>query len=189
MNKGRKVMIAAVILIVLGVGGLFGYGTWQKDEVEETGTGIGENIQDDRYITYNGTKYEYNYNLRNILFIGVDKSEEMKESEAGQGGQSDALILLSMDKEKKATSILEIPRDSMVDVKIYDVNRTYLSTERAQIALQYAYGDGENLSCELTEEAVSELLYGIPISSYIAMGVDGIAEITNLMGGVNLTVL
>lgn len=126
--------------------------------------------------------------MRNILFLGVDKADEFTEQEAGRGGQSDTLILLSMNKEDKTTTLLEISRDTMTDIRVYDINGKYLAKERAQITLQYAYGDGKNKSCRMTKETVEELLYGIPINSYIALGVDGIAVVTDLMGGVRITV-
>ena len=85
----------------------------------------------------------------------------LQNSKWEKGGQSDALILLSTNKEDKTTTLLEISRDSMTDVKTYDLNGEYLGKERAQITIQYAYGDGEQRSCQLTKEAVSNLLYEI----------------------------
>ncbi|MFQ7526641.1 MAG: hypothetical protein ACLRMN_02680 [Mediterraneibacter gnavus] len=51
--------------------------------------------------------------------------------------------MLVLDTEEKKTTLLEISRDTMADVKIYGLEGDYLSTETAQIATQYAYGDGE----------------------------------------------
>ena len=45
-------------------------------------------------------------------------------------------------------------------MKIYGIDGDYMATETAQIATQYAYGDGEKRSCQPTREAVSNLLYG-----------------------------
>ena len=49
-------------------------------------------------------------------------------------------------------------------------------SERAKIisVLSYAYGDGGYESCELAENAVSELLYGLPIDGYCALNMDGL---------------
>ena len=67
------------------------------------------------------------------MFIGVDKLDEFTEQQVGKGGQSDALILLSTNKEDKTTTLLEISRDSMTDVKTYDLNGEYLGKERARL--------------------------------------------------------
>lgn len=188
MNKQKKVIIGSVLVIVLLVGGLFGYGEWNRRKGEEANADAGERTQEDLYVTYQGKQYEYNHNLKNILFIGVDKLDEFTEQQVGKGGQSDALILLSTNKEDKTTTLLEISRDSMTDVKTYDLNGEYLGKERAQITIQYAYGDGEAESCQLTKEAVSNLLYEIPISSYLALSIEGVKELTDAVGGVQITV-
>lgn len=76
----------------------------------------------------------------------------------------------------------------MADVKIYGLEGDYLSTETAQIATQYAYGDGEMRSCQLSREAVSTLLYDIPINDYLSLNMAGIAPITDQIGGVEITI-
>lgn len=188
MNKQKKVIIVSILLVVLLVGSLFGYGGWKKYKEKEVNVDAGEKTQEDIYVTYQGKKYEYNHDLKNILFIGVDKSDEFVEQEVGKGGQSDVLILLSMNKQDGKTTLLEISRDSMTDIKMYDANGEYLGKERAQITMQYAYGDGEEKSCQLTKTAVSDLLYEIPISSYLALSIEGMRELTDAVGGVEITV-
>ena len=76
----------------------------------------------------------------------------------------------------------------MTEIALYDQAGEFLATENAQIALQYAYGDGDKKSCRLVSEAVSKLLYGVPIRNYISVSVDGIKPIVDAMGGVTLTV-
>lgn len=189
MNKQKKIIVVLIVVAVAMVASLFGYGIWRKYTAKETvNEGEAEVYEDSSYITYKGKKYEYNHSLKNILFMGVDKPEQMEETQVGQGGQADTLILMSMNRDNKTTTLLQIPRDAMTDIDIYDMNGTYLSTERGQISLQYAYGDGKNKSCRMMMETVSDLLYEVPVDSYLAMSVDGIAEVTTLMGGVTLTV-
>lgn len=188
MNKRKKIVVILIVIAVGMVSGLFGYGFWKKYMTKETVKEDTEVYEDSSYITYKGKKYEYNHNLKNILFIGVDRAEQMEETEVGQGGQADTLILMSMNRETKQTTLLPIPRDAMTDIDIYDINGKYLSTERGQISLQYAYGDGKKKSCRMMMETVSDLLYEVPVDSYLAMSVDGIAKITTLLGGVTLTV-
>lgn len=188
MSKQKKIVITYIAVVVFVFAAIVGVRFLRQWQAAQEAEEVSERTQSDRYITYEGKKYKYNYNLRNILFLGVDKADEFTEQEAGRGGQSDTLILLSMNKEDKTTTLLEISRDTMTDIRVYDINGKYLAKERAQITLQYAYGDGKNKSCRMTKETVEELLYGIPINSYIALGVDGIAVVTDLMGGVRITV-
>jgi LCP family protein required for cell wall assembly len=119
----------------------------------------------------------------------VDTQEELQiQDYAGSSGQADCLILISLNTEDKTATMLNISRDSMIDVDIYSMTGDYLTSQRGQIALQYAYGDGEKKSCWLIKKAVSTLLHDIPIHSYLAMNVDGISTIADVLGGVKITV-
>lgn len=81
-------------------------------------------------ITWQGKEYTYNQSIRNILFIGVDKKEEMQiQDYAGRGGQADCLILLSLNTREKTATMLNISRDSIVDVDIYDMSGDFLTEE------------------------------------------------------------
>ena len=51
-----------------------------------------------------------------------------------------------------------------------------------------AYGDGEDKSCRLVAEAVSQLLEDIPIQKYISSDLSSISQINDLVGGVTVTV-
>ena len=115
----------------------------KADKEKEEVSAEPESTDGSSYITYNGKKYKYNSDLRTMLFMGVDKNEVVTVKEnTGRSGQSDCLVLLVLDTDKKTTTLLEISRDSMADVKIYGIDGDYMATETAQIATQYAYGDG-----------------------------------------------
>ncbi|MBU3840227.1 MAG: LCP family protein [Candidatus Ruminococcus intestinipullorum] len=149
-------------------------------------------VQDDLnsgYITYQGEKYEYNANIRTMLFLGIDKDEVATLRDvAGYSGQSDCIIVAVFDQEKETTTLLEISRDSMVDVDLYSDNGILLDVQKAQIATQYAYGRGEKQSCQLTRDAVSELLYDVRIDDYLSLNMAGIPPIIDSIGGVEITV-
>ena len=188
MNRKKVLQIGITIFLIVMLATLLGYGIWNKRRLLDQQEREKNARSNKSTISYNGMEYEYNYNLRNVLFIGVDKTDEFNEFEEGYGGQADCLILMSMDKDKKETSLLEISRDSMTDVEVYAQDGTDMGVEHMQIATQYAYGDGEDRSCRLTLNAVSNLLYEIPIHSYIAINIEGIGLITELMGGVEITI-
>lgn len=140
-------------------------------------------------ITYQGETYRYNTDLKTILFMGVDNTETVEEKEyAGRGGQADVLMLFILNTSEKTIQTLQISRDSMIEVDVYDMNGEQIAMEEAQIATQYAYGDGAKKSCLLTKEKVSELLYGIPIQSFLSLNIDGIAVISEAIGGIQITI-
>ncbi len=180
------VAIVAVILIKPKIGIAQAKPTDTQSDVDEYGEDTSSSY---RTITYNGKKYTYNQNLSTVLFLGVDQHEKVESyGYKGTGGRSDCIILLIMDSSNKTVKMLEISRDTMVDVAVYDTSGEYALDMNMQITMQYSYGDGANKSCRLTKEAVSKLLYGIPIDNYFSMNIDGISTVTDAVGGVTLTV-
>lgn len=176
---GLSILAIAAVIAVIWLG-----------RSEESQEASGESGPDDNqtYITYNGEKYVYNGNLKTMLFMGVDKNETASVQEVtGRSGQTDCLLLMILNQQEKTIKMLEISRDTMADIDIYGMEGDYLETRKAQIATQYAYGKGEKDSCRLTAEAVSKLLYGIPIHDYLALNMAGIAPVVDAVGGVEIT--
>lgn len=140
-------------------------------------------------ITYEGKQYSYNTNLINILFLGVDNTDMLTEDNLpGEAGQSDCIMILTLDKKKKEGRIIQIPRDTMTEVDLYDTSGNYSTTVTEQIATQYAYSIGGKSSCFATKKTVSELLYDLPIDGYLAMEYSSIAIVNDAVGGVEITV-
>lgn len=194
MKKRKGLVICLVIAgLVCTAAGLYAGYTIQnsRKSITQKDASVSESTgsESSSYmkVTYNGTEYEYNTNLKNVLFIGVDKTDLIGEKTPGKAGQADCLILLSMDTKTKETKMLEISRDSMTEIKIYGTEGGLVGTEKAQLAAQYAYGDGKARSCQLTKEAVSRVLYGIPINSYFALDISGISPIIDAIGGLPVT--
>lgn len=150
-------------------------------EDPEQGQTIGSVIEVD------GKKYIYNSNLVNILFLGIDTTDTLdKFTEPSHAGQSDAIFILTLNKETKEASILQINRNAMTDIDIYDKSGQIIRTENAQVTLQYAYGTGGAQSCWASSNTVSEMLYELPLSGYFTMNMAGINQINDDLGGVDI---
>lgn len=140
-------------------------------------------------IRYNGKTYQYKDNLMNILCLGIDSRDGIaKEKTPGKAGQADCVILAVLDDEAKTVQLINISRDSMVPVHVYATDGSFVEDRTEQLALQYAYGNGRDWSCQLMEETVSELLYGLPIHGYCALSMNSIASLNDAVGGVTVTV-
>lgn len=139
------------------------------------------------WVRYNDKIYEYNDQILTFLIMGVDEFGTVQESTDGvSGGQTDALILAVLDGEKKTIRLIAINRDTMTDVLMYGYgNGGY--TE-AQIAVQHGFGDGMELSCELTRDAVSRLFYELPIHGYVSVNMGVIPQLNDAVGGVTVTI-
>lgn len=147
-------------------------------------------IDDGRTVTYNGETYRFNENRTNILCLGIDKSGlGTVDGVIGTGGQADAIIVLSIDTVTGDMDALAISRDAIADIDLFAEDGSFVGTQKTQICLSYAYGDGREKSCDTTVRAVSRLLYGIPINTYFAMDIDSIATLNDAIGGVEVTLL
>lgn len=140
-------------------------------------------------IRYDGKTYQYKDNLMNILCLGVDSRDGIaKEKTPGKAGQADCVILAVLDDDAKTIQLINISRDSMVPVHVYATDGSFVEDRTEQLALQYAYGNGRDWSCQLMEEAVSDLFYGLPIHGYCALSMNSIADLNDAVGGVTVTV-
>ena len=158
-----------------------------NDETEE----IEETLElEEGQILVEGEVYEYNEDIMTFLCLGVDsRSGIAKEKTPGKAGQADALLLVVVNPRKEKIDVIAVNRDTMTEIEIYDTAGMYLEKQKAQITLQYAYGDGREKSCQLMEQRVSELFYGIPIHGYGALDMQSIATLNDAVGGVEVTVL
>ena len=141
-------------------------------------------------ILVEGEVWEYNKDIMTFLCMGVDSRKGITEAKTpGKAGQADALLMVVVNPHKEEINVIAINRDTMTDIEIYDTSGMYLEEEKAQITLQYAYGDGREKSCQLMEQTVSDLFYGIPIHGYGALDMQSIATLNDAVGGVEVTVL
>lgn len=193
--KGARLVALVVGIIVLYAGilltvHLVGNHLEHPDEVKETvGSLEGRFTSDTLTLSYGGSKWTYREReLTHILLMGVDW-EEISQSNSSQryNGQADFLLLLTIDQKNKTVSTLQIDRDTIADVRIYGIFGNYAGTRRQQICLAHAYGETEKECCENVVWAVSNLLGGIPIDSYVSLDMESIAILNDALGGITVT--
>ncbi len=148
--------------------------------------------KDGRVITYKGHYYQYNKRIANILCMGSDRdAEATRINEAGDdfatGGQADSLFLTSVNVDTGIVNLVNISRETMAEVNVYTSNGKAAGSRNEQICLAYAYGDGEETSCQNELVAVRRLFYNLPINFYMSLNINGIAPINDSIGGVNVT--
>lgn len=188
-RRGRFAAVIIAGVAVLAVAGLGYVGIQKKKAAEAASAKATAEADDSNTVTWQGKTYKYNQNLSNYLLLGVDKRTPA-ETRVGKAdaGQADALFLLSLNRKTKEMTLISIPRDTMTDVESFDLEGKSLGKSKDHISLSYGYGDGGAESCKLTQEAVSNLFYGLPIQGYLAMNLDGIPELAKSVGGLTVTV-
>ena len=192
----RKRIALAVLSILVGIvvvaAGVFGV-LWTVGRNRllqgQAPNGMIEGVdldEEGKRLTYQGHTYVYNDRLTTVLFIGTDRKKTSAQQENGANGQADALYLAALDTGTGKVTVLAIPRDIMTDVSIYSVSGLYQGVRKMQVCLAFAYGDGAHTSCENTVQAVSNLLYGVGISTYFCMDWKDISILNDLVGGVTV---
>ena len=145
-------------------------------------------MDDEGRIRYKGQVYQYKKDITTILLMAVDsRNKEESTGEFGASNQSDANVLVAIDPETKQITFINISRDAMVEMEVLDMNGNSTGTARAQLALSYSYGDGADVSCRLTRDAVSGLFFDLPIHAYASIYMNGIADLVGEIGGVTVT--
>ncbi len=157
-------------------------------EQDGTEDHIPPEIPDEGTVRYKGAAYRYNSGIITLLLLGIDTGGNIADSyAAGSGGQADTVILAAVDTKNKTISFISVSRETMTEIEVYSVFGDAVTTDTAQLALQYAYGTTPQKSCELTAAAVSRLFYSLPIHGCFALNVSAIPILNDLVGGVTLT--
>jgi polyisoprenyl-teichoic acid--peptidoglycan teichoic acid transferase len=108
-----------------------------------------------------------------ILIMGVDESEK-RASAYGEAIRTDALMLLTLNKDDKSMKLLSIPRDT----------RVYIDSRKRMDKITHAHVFG---GVESTVKTVEEFL-DIPVDYYVKFNFNSFIEIVDSLGGIDVDV-
>lgn len=185
----RLLKISAVILaiIVLVCGILFAISLWEKHTGQFNKPDTDKLI--DTVMDYKGKQYVLNEDIETILVLGLDKFDRPEEESYNNNMQADFLMLLVINNDKEECTVLHVNRDTITQMNVLGVAGDRIDTVEQQIALAHTYGNGKEISCRNTSEAVSNLLMNIEIDHYVSVTMDAVEIYNDLVGGVGVTVL
>lgn len=189
-----KAAAAVFLVAVLLVAAAWGMNRWENTRyaqpvsAEAAGSG-GRQDAEPKTIVYQDQTFIQRSQLETYLLMGIDVDGPATgdQSYIG-GGQADVQLVLVLDHANRTWQMLQINRDSVVEVQVLGVNGQVVGVETQQIALAHAYGDGVKRSCQNAVTAVSTMLNGQRIDGYAALNMDAVAILNDLAGGVTLTV-
>ena len=145
--------------------------------------------QDASILTYNGKDYVLRDGIETLLVLGLDTYSGTETESYTNTKQADFLLLLVMDTKNGTCKGIHINRDTIADMSVLGVSGDRVDTVRRQIALAHTYGNGREVSCRNTADAVSTLLNGVEIDHYVSVTMDAVPTYNDLVGGVTLEVL
>lgn len=140
-------------------------------------------------LTYNGKDYALKDDMEVIMVIGVDDYEVMGENGKNiNQSQADVIYVYAIDHASKTYKALQINRETVTGVKTYSNAGADTGIEQMQICLAHTYGMNDNERCRNMMDAVSGLIYDIPIDHYISLTMAAIPVFNDQVGGVTVTI-
>ncbi len=149
----------------------------------------GDEVSIEDSVIYNGQKYLLNENIETVLLLGLDKLVGDGNESYNNDKHADFLMLLVLDHEARSCRIIHLNRDAMVEMNILGVAGDKVGTVTKQLALAHTYGNGREVSCRNTANAVSKMLMGVEIDHYLSVTMEAVSAYNDLLGGVTLEVL
>lgn len=132
--------------------------------------------------------WQFAHPVQTYLFIGTDKSgNEDAEGEEYHGSMADALMLIVVDEEEKTYGILQLNRDTIIEVPMLLQDGSANASAQMQLCTAHWYGKDKTASCDNTVETVSKMLGGLPIDGYYALKMDAMPLLNHEVGGVTVT--
>lgn len=192
MKKIILLLLCLALLAALLLGALFLHKQNQETPIENAGTAVNAEVKP-KSLTYQDQEYPLKAHLQTVLLIGTDTLEKYEEQTEGvkrfyNHNQADFLMLVALDRDAGTAQLIQLNRDTMTDVPWLDVLGDYGGTEVKQLCLAFNYGDGGRKSCENTVDAVSSLLFDLPIDNYIQIPMTAVGPLNDLVGGVPVTI-
>lgn len=184
-GRGLIIFLVAVLVISFVIIGLTLLKQWEAKR------GIfSEQPAENSNLTYDGVEYQPKENIETFLVLGLDKFDGHSSADSyNNDQQADFLALFVFDNDSKEYSLIHINRDTMAKVNILGVAGNKVGDTTSQIALAHTYGNGRDVSCRNTADAVSELLLGIKVNHYISLKMDTVSVVNDFIGGVEVEVL
>ncbi len=146
----------------------------------------------DNWIAMDGKVYAYEESCINLLVLGIDKAGKISgktDFEKWKEGQADAIFVVSINPVEEELHVIGIPRNTMMDIDVYDREDHIAETRFDAACLQYPFAGGGKPGLEKTKEKISALLYGLPIHGAVAVGYGAVSEINDMVGGVDVVAL
>lgn len=175
-NKNKKKQRNRTILYLLMGVFLVIYTLFWKAyfEVQDTTTNIYNQIS-------TNNKRESDVTLQatqpiSFAFLGIDNGRFGRGTDVGR---SDAILIGTVNPKTKKTTLVSVPRDTYALMDGYQTD--YGSPYYDKIAHAYAFGDAD-----MAINSIQELL-NFPIDYYVEVNMQGLVDIVNVLGGIEIT--
>lgn len=187
--KILKITLASLLVVGVGVGGFF-YVNF-RDLLRNPTRAFGNGNSGFEFVDADGNKHAYNEGIITFMIFGVDSDEGREQ--ASMGYRTDVMMACVVDTEKNTASLVSLPRDTRAKVQKRDSEGKVTGSVTTKLNGASAYGHGpEKYGYDNALEAINRLftvgnVQVEPIDKYVGFDMDGFIAISNLLGGVEVT--
>ncbi|MFD3448365.1 LCP family protein [Microbacteriaceae bacterium 4G12] len=172
-SKKRRILLFIVLPLMLIIAGGVGYGSYIYNKAKAAANNAFTEL--DR-----GGKSEKREKAVaplkdniSLLIMGVDESDE-RQSDYGTAIRTDALLLMTINKDDKSIKLVSIPRDSRVYIPSLN--------KKDKIAHAHVFGGVDN-----TINTVERFL-DVPVDYYVKFNFKSFIKIVDTLGGIDVDV-
>ncbi len=167
-KRGRKVAIGIVCVLLLAFIGVGAYAFMFMNEINSdlSGSYTEEEEMDIQEALAKGNSFN---EVFYVLLLGSDS----RDADDFTGSRSDTNILTRVDPVNKVVTMVSIPRDTKIELDGYGTQKFNASR---------AYGGVAGVIREASK------LCGVEISHYVEIGFDGVMDLVDSIGGVEVDV-
>ncbi len=141
-------------------------------------------------IVRDGVEYFPRQDVTVMMVLGIDQYGPVESSNYYRNdGSADSIMLLVFDETNETCTVLYLNRDTMVDMDVLGVKGDFAGTTYGQLALAHTYGNGLEDSSLNVKNTLMKFLHGLTIDYYVAMNMDAIPILNDLVGGVTVHVV
>ncbi|KRN30182.1 Transcriptional regulator [Lactobacillus selangorensis] len=164
LHRGRKIAILIVFVLLFSVGA---YALRLWEQTQDTANSIFKQIDGNKVSTNIKDKKPFA-----ILLLGVDTGADGRIDK----GNSDTMIIATINPQKKTTTLTSIPRDTMAQI---------IGTKKTNVQkVNAAYNIGGSTMAIKTVEK----LVNVPIDYYVTINMGALSKIVDAVGGIDVDV-
>lgn len=173
--KKSLLMLAAILVLIAGAGITYAATVWNTTQstLKTTFTSVGKtstNITANKPLT--------------VLLMGVDTGGAGRGGSDDWQGNSDSMIVLTLNPQTKTSTMVSMERDTMTN--LVDANGNTVSSQKMNAAYPLGFdAGGLNTAAQWAMNTVGQQA-GLTLDNFIAINMDGLVNLVNDVGGIDV---
>lgn len=168
-SRRRRILTIVVLFLVAVVAGL-GIMVWKVyNDVTSTADTMYTEVEDKEEIRPSAIDVDSGEEPFSVLLLGVDTGDSGRTEQ----GRSDTMMVMTVNPNTNQSTIVSIPRDTYTEI----IGRGTMD----KINHAYAFG-GPSMSMNTVQS-----LFDIPIDYYVDVNMQGLKDIIDALGGIEVT--